>query len=251
MIPIYAPRFRLLHAAVFCGALALTLLVLRAMVHADSGAPAPSAGIDWTFWVALGAGLLSAASIVLHIVAPRTKATWDDALRDDIDEVLAFIRGQQPAAPSPKIPVAMLALLFLGGLAVSQVACQPGSPARNALAAGAVAALDCEAVHASPELLSDARAFGEATVGRWIRGSGAQPDSAALKADIAPFRSDVLRCGIAGALAVATALIAPEPGVAVQGLMGAPETPPIRASFAIAARELGWPPIKVAGGAVL
>lgn len=31
-----------------------------------------------TFWIALAAAILSAASIVLHVVAPRTKNTIDD-----------------------------------------------------------------------------------------------------------------------------------------------------------------------------
>lgn len=54
---------------------------------------------DPAFWLALGAAILSGFSIVLHVVAPRTKATWDDKLRDDVDEVLAFVRGQQPSKP--------------------------------------------------------------------------------------------------------------------------------------------------------
>jgi hypothetical protein len=76
---------------------------------------------DWTFWIALVAGVLSAASIVLHIVAPRTKATWDDALCDDIDE--------QPAKATPKPPlppVAVLALVVLGAMLLSGAsACTP------------------------------------------------------------------------------------------------------------------------------
>jgi len=59
---------------------------------------------DPTFLIALGGALLAAASIVLHVVAPRTKTTVDDALRDDIDEVLAFIRGQQPSRPQRTTP---------------------------------------------------------------------------------------------------------------------------------------------------
>ena len=49
--------------------------------------------LDTTFLIALGGAILGAASMVLHVVAPRTKNTIDDALRDDVDEVLAFMRG--------------------------------------------------------------------------------------------------------------------------------------------------------------
>jgi hypothetical protein len=31
-----------------------------------------------TFWISLAAAVLSAASIILHVVAPRTKNTLDD-----------------------------------------------------------------------------------------------------------------------------------------------------------------------------
>ncbi len=56
--------------------------------------------IDTTFLIALVAAVLAAASMVLHVVAPRTKNTIDDKLRDDIDEALVFIRGANPS-PAP------------------------------------------------------------------------------------------------------------------------------------------------------
>lgn len=39
-----------------------------------------------TFWIALAAAILSAASIVLHVVAPKTKNTVDDRALDLIDK---------------------------------------------------------------------------------------------------------------------------------------------------------------------
>lgn len=81
---------------------------------------------DPAFLLALAAAILGAASIVLHVVAPKTKTTVDDQLRDDIDEVLAFIRGGAPTAVAPKPPigpVAVLALVVLGVAASSQLAC--------------------------------------------------------------------------------------------------------------------------------
>lgn len=59
---------------------------------------------DPTFLLALGAAILSAASIVLHVIAPRTKATWDDRLRDDVDEILGFVRTQKSAPPLAVVP---------------------------------------------------------------------------------------------------------------------------------------------------
>lgn len=50
--------------------------------------------------IALIAAVLSAASIALHIIAPRTKTTVDDGWRDGVDEALAFLRGATPPAPA-------------------------------------------------------------------------------------------------------------------------------------------------------
>jgi hypothetical protein len=42
--------------------------------------------MNMEFWIALGAAVLSAASIILHVVAPRTKNKTDDKLRDVVDK---------------------------------------------------------------------------------------------------------------------------------------------------------------------
>jgi len=39
-----------------------------------------------TFWIALAGAVLGAASLVLHVVAPRTKTTADDKLLDLVDK---------------------------------------------------------------------------------------------------------------------------------------------------------------------
>lgn len=41
-----------------------------------------------TFYIALAAAILSAASIVLHVVAPKTKSTLDDKIVEYIDGAL-------------------------------------------------------------------------------------------------------------------------------------------------------------------
>lgn len=39
-----------------------------------------------TFWIALAGAVLGAASLVLHVVAPKTKTKWDDRAVDLIDK---------------------------------------------------------------------------------------------------------------------------------------------------------------------
>ena len=34
--------------------------------------------MNMTFWMALAAAVLSAAQLILHVVAPHTKTKWDD-----------------------------------------------------------------------------------------------------------------------------------------------------------------------------
>ena len=40
-----------------------------------------------TFWIALGAMLLSVVSTILHFTAPRTKTTWDDRGAELADKI--------------------------------------------------------------------------------------------------------------------------------------------------------------------
>lgn len=86
--------------------------------------------MDPAFWLALLAAVLGASSLVLHVVAPRTKTTIDDRLRDDIDEALAFVRGQ----PKPVVVVekatltALLVLLVLGLAGSTQLSCAEVKP---------------------------------------------------------------------------------------------------------------------------
>lgn len=91
---------------------------------------------DPTFLLALGAAVLAAASLILHVVAPRTKTTVDDKIVGAIDEILAFVRRQIG-------PGAALALVVLGLGAAAQPACTPIGT--EATAAGH-AIVDC--VHA-------------------------------------------------------------------------------------------------------
>lgn len=82
---------------------------------------------DPTFLLALAVAILGAASLVLHVVAPRTKNLIDDRLRDDIDQVIAFIgRQAAPTPPSRQPPVwcslvPWIAIAF--GAGISQMSC--------------------------------------------------------------------------------------------------------------------------------
>ena len=56
---------------------------------------------DLAPYLALIAAVLSAASILLHAISPRTKTTLDDRLAADIDEALRWFRSQPGAVTKP------------------------------------------------------------------------------------------------------------------------------------------------------
>lgn len=218
------------------------------------------ANLDTTFLIALGAAILGAASLVLHVVAPRTKNTIDDAIRDDIDQVLGFIRGQTPiaaavAAPPPKPPIAPVAMLLIALLGVSAAATLPAcATARPVATTGVSAFLDCEDQHFDAKLMADAVNLAKATVESWISGAGTV-SAEAIKADVAPIKSDLGKCAIAAAIAAMTSTpAASTPGTAVSALTAAGPPPAdasaLRAAFAAARGELGWQPV-VTNGIVL
>lgn len=225
---------------------------------ATAEAVPPAPGIDWNFWLALGAAVLGGLSVVLHIVAPRTKATWDDKLRDDVDWLLSFAKGAKPAlavAPAPRDSQAgytrrgLMGLLAALGIPVLVLACTM-TQARQTTAVGTVAALDCEAAHLTGAALGDLVGLAEKTVQGWISGS-APADLATLrakvKADLALFKTDAGRCAIAGALAAIGSVVS-RPGEATSALVGGPDPMMARAAFALEARAAAWPALQIAGG---
>lgn len=50
----------------------------------------------FTTVVAVVAAVLGAASVILHLVAPRTEATWDDKVEAIVDEVLQYLGQVTP-----------------------------------------------------------------------------------------------------------------------------------------------------------
>lgn len=150
--------------------------------------------------------------------------------------------------------VTLTAIALAGALAWLVILIAPGctaTQARQTTAAGTVTALDCEAVHLDPAVLADAKTFALAEVQHWIA-AGASPSSDAIRADLAPIKSDLFRCAIAGALAAVAVLTQSTPGTAVSALTAAGADPvATRAAFAVAARQAGWPAVKLPGGEAL
>lgn len=239
-------------AALIWGALAL----FAHLVHAEpavAGAwqQAQDAGTNVTAWIAGLAAVLSAVSIALHIIAPRTRATWDDKLRDDVDEALSWIRGRPPGPPTDTVPakpdgvtsgtIGILAVLLLGaGLTL-----QPGCAARQRGAAGAEAYLDCEAP-ALHDAIADTASWAKDRIVSLILGSG-KPDYSRLREAMGYLKSDVGKCAYAAAIAALT--YQPPAGVTEQALSGGPvvDKAALRAAFVAARADLGWGEVRTNG----
>lgn len=271
------------------GAAAMTLPLQLA--HADPVVKFTPTGIEvgWQGWlmafvVVVGSALsiLDTVLVALKRIAPMTKTTIDDRARDvvqvvddaahaKLDALLKVVNGLVPAtgvpaatsdkpaltiAPPPRDSqagrslVGMMAALSFCGVVGFAIACT-ATQARQTAATGVVAALDCEAAHLDPQALADAKTFAMLEVQRWIAG-GAAPSSDQIRADLAPIKSDLGRCAIAGALAAVAALTRSAPGEAVSALTAAGADPvQTRAAFAVAARQVGWPAVRLPGGEVL
>jgi hypothetical protein len=164
--------------------------------------------------------------------------------------------------------VAALPVLMAVGIAIGVSACHTLGPAA---ASGLVAAIDCEAQHFSTQELIDATHLADGEVGHLLAGEAA-PSTSDIAADLAPFDSDAKKCALAGILAGSTAALASSSAassgsgagsaVATQALSARAGIAPaassagddpvqVRTAVSAAARQAGWPLIKVAGGTVL
>jgi hypothetical protein len=208
----------------------------------------------WETILLYATAALSAASIILHVVAPRTKATWDDRLRDDLDQVLGFIRGQQAAkAAAPPTstasgiigPIALLALLA-GSLLALQPACSASTKQR--VANGFGAALNCEAPGLAGTFASMIPLAG-AAVASFLTADGKHIDKAQLRAAAAPLtdKDTQLRCALATALAIATTPAKASPDApAAAGLEV--DTAVVRGEARAVLGELGWGEVRTRAG---
>lgn len=124
--------------------------------------------------LAIIASVLSAASMALHFIAPRTKTTVDDTLAAKVDELLALIRGISPAPPSvtvtnvtspaptpapmggPAVTAMLVALLFGGMVTQGCASWDTVKADTSAVAHGAVvcAKADVPAIQALGLLLT-------------------------------------------------------------------------------------------------
>lgn len=216
---------------------------------ATAPAPVKPGYLTTEFWLKLGAIALSAlfASGIIPTSGPAATiaamaATMLGALGYTVSRTLV------------KNAAGAVLVLLLGLTAAGTLTACTAAQVRQDAAAGLVAAFHCEASGIDPAALADAQGFAEARIQGWISGT-APSDLTALKSrilgDIKPVRSDLGRCAIAGALAVIAAVAAPTPGVAVSALTAGPDPALVRAAFAGAAREAGWPPLQLPGGAVI
>lgn len=237
------------------------------VAHADPVAASAPSEPGWYVWLGIGLAALAGIETALkglrmavHTIAPHTRTTVDDRVDevlgkvdDAMSEFMLTVRSivpiTKPETPSAKGggTAAMLAVLLLGGLAAGTATGCTMAQAREVAAAGVVTALNCEDGHIDAVALADARAFAAATVQHWIAGSTA-PNPAAIKADLGKVKSDLGRCAISGAVAAVLAVTRPTPGTAVSALSAAgPDPVALRGAFAVAARELGWAPVRVSG----
>ncbi len=172
------------------------------------------------------------------------------------------------AAKAGTVATVALVAAMIGGVSLAP-ACHTIGPAA---ADGIVAAIDCEATHFSTQTLVDATKLADAEVQHWLAG-GTAASTAAIATDLAPFDSDAKKCALAGILASATAARASSSSssgagagsgapvltqglnarmtVAPAGSSAAGDPVQVRTAVAVAARQAGWPLIKVAGGAAL
>jgi len=188
--------------------------------------------VDWKFAGAPAAGIVTSLFAAISLTTHSTVSVPPPTV------TATASRGTPTAAT--------LAVLLLAGGVAMQPAC---SSWRARTTAGVSAFIDCESPHIDAQLLADATALSKVAVMAAISGDG-HADTAQLKADAAPLKSDLLRCGFAAAVAALATPVPKQPGapaaagVEVDGVQ-------LRAAFAGARGELGWAPVKLAGGTVL
>jgi hypothetical protein len=125
--------------------------------------------------------------------------------------------------------------------------------ARQRVASGVGAFLDCEAANLPPDTLADATALASSELRHLISGSGVV--DVALKADMTPLKTDLLRCAFTGAIAALeepTAPAAPAaPGTPSRDAFLVAKAGLARDAFLVAKAELGWGTVKPIGGGMM
>lgn len=243
----------LLGAGTVTGALA----IFAACAHADPGGSAPAAvAADTATWLLGGLVALKLLEMVLTWVAPRTKATWDDDLRDAVhgvreatQEILTHVKAptttttvnvtQPAAAPEPTVhtretspgttsTIGMLTVLLLGAL-VTQPACTKSKPY---VADSKTAVIECGKEYA-PALVKAIAAWGAAAL------SAGKVDWSTVEKDAITLGKDVGSCAVGEFVAA----LKKQPEPAVRSLIEAPSV--VAQGEAVLARVSGGAEVRL------
>lgn len=140
------------------------------------------------------------------------------------------------------------AALITAGLCALSVAAGFGGAscaARQHVADGIAAFLECESAGLPADTLGDATALASGALQKWISGSGAI-DATGLKGDLVTLKTNLGRCAMAAAVVAwfGTSKPAAEAPMAA-ALTVDPDA--LRRAFVQARTEAGWPAVKIAG----
>lgn len=230
-------------------------------VPAFAADPAPSPGgltAEQYLLVALAAlaGIRTIIDVLLaglKWLAPRTATTVDDTARDDLqlvhdklDSLARVVQGiAQQTVPKEASPVriipgsgtaAMLALLFIGLLAGSQISCSGTTTQR--VENGGAAAFSCELPTVIAAGLQLGPVFRDAITGV-LSNDGLHVDKARLKAILGPIVDPTLMCVARGAVTALLHPAAPKTGAPASAAQVAPAE--LGTAYAQIAADLGWP----------
>ncbi len=227
-------------------------------------APVIVTGFQLETWllaaVAIFTGLIAVLSgirTILAYTASRTATKWDDRqlervtwLENSMRDLLALFTGGRvpvplPVAPPPRDPQSgrvrmalITGLALVCGVAVLVASC---ATARQRGAAGVTAFLECQAPNVDAALLEEAKGVAISAIDKWISGDG-HVDTAGLRAEARPLKSDLMRCAFEAAIA-AIAAPAPKADGATMAAPRAVDAAALRTEWASVRTELGWAPL--------
>jgi hypothetical protein len=167
------------------------------------------------------------------------------AVRPEAGAPLAVVPPRNTQAGTVSGGVMLLIGAAMTICALAGAALAPGCTAarqRGTVAVGAF--LDCEAPGIA-SVLPDLLPLAKDGVMLAISGDG-HVDTARIKADAAPIKSDLGRCVFAAAVAALATPVPTTPGAPAAAEL-AIDGAALRGAFTIARGELGWAPVRVAG----
>lgn len=117
--------------------------------------------------------------------------------------------------------------------------------ARQHVADGVAAFLECESAGLPADTLGDATALATGVLQKWISGSGSI-DAAGLKADLVALKTNLGRCAMAAAVVAWTGASKPLAEAPMAAVITV-DPDALRRAFVQARTEAGWPAVKIAG----